>query len=365
VHVLLLSPQACRLAFLVPAVLAVGCATRIPIPDASRAEVRSVQQSIRSVSPAEIEHGEALRYWEIYLTDPDVQSGLAAEDQATLDRIGHRSAAELLEQDFRKSGTGSLDVVRLSPSLFRWLAGQASGSPDSYALEEAAQAVEYLQSFVHRRIADVGYRVVAASDRPTARIVSEPVVGANALVPVRFGANEAYVGTEIALLADSDDELACVVGHELAHLTEGHSTEGAWLELGKQTLSAIATGATVAALAYANPDQPLTAQEIQGALAMGELTSFLLADVPFRIGGWSRGQEREADAIGVYYVWKAGFDPRACETFMLRMAEYELAHPATGGFGWWKTHPPAAERVVRMRKLVPRLERGEVELSDR
>ena len=97
---------------------------------------------------------------------------------------------------------------------------------------------------------------------------------------------------------------------------------------------------------------------------MGQLTRFLLADVPLRVGGWGRRQEREADAVGTYYAWRAGVDPQACVDFMMRMSRVERAYGKDKGFSWWRTHPVAAERVVRLRKTAEQIRLGTLEIRD-
>ena len=164
--------------------------------------------------------------------------------------------------------------------------------------------------------------------------------------------------------AQSDGELACVIGHEVAHVTEGHTAAGAWANPGKQTLTTLVAVAALTAAAYGNNGVPLTQAQVQGAVATGQITSFLLADVPLRLSGWERGQEREADAMGLVYAARAGYDPGDCGGFMLHRGQAARVSGGTEGTRWWTTKPPTAERVVTLRKLATKGQSGTEQLRE-
>ncbi|WP_428096907.1 M48 family metallopeptidase [Candidatus Rariloculus sp.] len=95
------------------------------------------------------------------------------------------------------------------------------------------------------------------------------------------------VYTGILDVADSPDALAAVLGHEIAHVTEEHVIER--VRRGRRNgLLAIGAGAVTG--------MPNTAREM----------SMLFLTLPF-----GREQESEADIVGLDYMAKAGFDPRA------------------------------------------------------
>ncbi|MGH7962066.1 MAG: M48 family metalloprotease, partial [Candidatus Binatia bacterium] len=104
----------------------------------------------------------------------------------------------------------------------------------------------------------------------------------------------------------SDDELAMILGHELAHLTEGHVSRGAvsntLLGLGSAIVGTLFPG---------------------GDLATGLVGQMVL-------NRFNQTQEREADRVGLRYVYQAGYDPQAAVRVMERMAE-EVPETATAG----------------------------------
>jgi predicted Zn-dependent protease len=341
--------------------VALGCATAIPLPPVAEAERLGVEQEIAGASRSELEREESVRYWEIFLTDEENRAGFTEEQRQLLETVPVRDlAAAVHEKMVEDQGVAMLEVVRLSPSVLRAVAVDADATTAPSMLE-AAGFVETAQAAIHRRIRAVGARIASASGRTEVAIIPEPAAGLNAFVPVEFGSNRVFVGTELAVSSMSDDELACSIGHEFAHLTEGHTREGAWAKLGKDVLTTTAAVAVLTAAAYANQGAPLTQSQVEGGFALGRLTSFALADVPLRLGGWERGQEREADAVGLYYAWRAGYDPDACASNMLRMARHAAAEGHTERLSWWRTHPVTSERVVVLRKLAAQARSGSLE----
>lgn len=335
-----------------------GCASAIPIPAVEEAETRAVEREIAAGSRAELELAMNLRYWEIFLTDPENMASFSDEHLSLLNNYPLLTIAGALQLSFvQKNGLQPVELSRVSPASFRSLGVQAPGA-SVVEVYKTADALERFQAPVHNRIRDVGERIGLAAGRPDVEVIPEPDAGLNAFVPIEFNGNRVFVGTELALTAASDDELACAIGHEFAHLTEGHSSAGAWARLGKQVLAGTAAVAVAAAAAYANEGQPLTQQQIQGAVVLGQLTSFALAEVPLRLSGWERGHEREADAVGLFYAWEAGYDPSACATNMMRMAQAAAAYQGEERHSWWQVHPVTSERVVYLRKLAVEAKAG-------
>jgi len=331
----------------------------MPPQSVSEGEVAAVRVEIAGRSLADVEDDANRRYWDIFFDDATVLSRIEPENRAAL---AGESRGEVLASmhEWSKSewGVDALTVNRVSPSVLRSMAGERPAEAGQYYA--AASTAEQIQAPVIHRVQDVGRRIVDAAHRSDVTIVVDPEVGMNAFVPIRFDSDTMFVGTELALNAASDDELACAMGHEVAHITEGHTTSGAWANLGKQTLTALVAATLLTAAAYGNQGAPLTQQQVDGAFALGGLTTFVLADVPLRLSGWNRGQESEADAMGLWYAKTAGYDPDACPRFMLRLAQSEAASGAVEGLRWWTIHPPTPERVVALRKLAAEVKAGRV-----
>jgi predicted Zn-dependent protease len=142
------------------------------------------------------------------------------------------------------------------------------------------------------------------------------------------------VFTGILPVAQSETGLAVVMGHEMAHATLRHGSERLMKEEQAQTL--------LAGVSFSLGDMDLTQRRmVMGALGAGARYGYLN---PF-----SRSHESEADAVGLRYMARAGYDPREAIQFWKRMAAVGGGKPPE----FLSTHPSDSTRVERLRKLVP------------
>lgn len=135
--------------------------------------------------------------------------------------------------------------------------------------------------------------------------------------------------------AARDDELAAVVGHELAHVLARHAAERVSQEMALQAGVSVATSV----LSGENGEN---ADLISGALGLGATLGVLLP--------YSRTHELEADRIGVTLMRRAGVDAGAAVEFWERMA----ANSARGGapIEVLSTHPADGRRLEELRRAV-------------
>jgi predicted Zn-dependent protease len=136
------------------------------------------------------------------------------------------------------------------------------------------------------------------------------------------------------LVAD-EDELAAVIGHEIAHVTCRHTTEEMTRQLPMQL---ILLGGAIYAEAKGNDDL---------ALALG--AGFLVYQ-GLILPKYSRTDEAEADAVGLIYMAKAGYDPRAAVRVWQRAAERE-GDP--GLLGLFSSHPSNKARRKALEGQLP------------
>ena len=129
----------------------------------------------------------------------------------------------------------------------------------------------------------------------------------------------------------TDDELAQVLGHEIAHALAKHSAEKMSVAM------ASSIGVVAAGVAADRKGLALTGAALAAALAVQKPNS--------------RAAESEADRIGIELAAKAGYDPRAAVTLWQKMAD-------VGGKGppeFLSTHPAPANREKTLAALVPRM----------
>ena len=185
-----------------------------------------------------------------------------------------------------------------------------------------------VRALTERLIAQaVRFRPEAARWNWEVRVIDDPKV-VNAFC-MAGGKMAIYSGMWEKLKA-TDDEIAQVMGHEIAHALADHTRERMSIAMTSQ----VAT--QVAAIAIASPEN-------QGlALTGAQLAAMLAIQLPN-----SRNGESEADQIGIELAARAGYDPAAAVTLWEKMAK-------VGGGGppeFLSTHPSPQNRAARLKTL--------------
>ena len=127
----------------------------------------------------------------------------------------------------------------------------------------------------------------------------------------------------------TDDEVAAVMGHEVAHALREHARE----RVAKSELTRL--GVTLAAI-LAGDARYADAFNLGGALLTLK---------------FSRDDETEADAIGLELAARAGFDPRAGVTLWQKMGAASKNAPPQ----WFSTHPSGKNRINEIERQLPRV----------
>jgi predicted Zn-dependent protease len=154
------------------------------------------------------------------------------------------------------------------------------------------------------------------------RIIDDKSANAFALPGGRIGVNQGMFK-----VATTQDQLATVLGHELAHVVSRHGAERVSDNMAVQ-------GAVLAGTLY-GASRGNDAGRTMAALGLGAEVGILL---PF-----SRTQESEADTLGQRYMAQAGFDPRAAVTLWQKMGAKGSKVPA-----FLSTHPAPANRAKKL-----------------
>ena len=137
-------------------------------------------------------------------------------------------------------------------------------------------------------------------------------------------------------LVASDDELAVVVGHEVAHAVAKHSNE----RMSQQIITQYGAQILTQALSEKSAAIQKAGNTIYGLGAQYGVT------LPF-----SRKHETEADYMGLIFMTIAGYDPNVAITFWQKMS-------ASGGAKvpeFMSTHPSDATRIDDIQKVLPEL----------
>ena len=145
-----------------------------------------------------------------------------------------------------------------------------------------------------------------------------------------------FVTTGLLVLAETESEIAGVLGHEIAHVTSRHIAK---LAEQSQKLN-IATLAAVVAAALAGGGSQVAGAAATTAMAASQALTLK----------YTREHETEADQKGLQTLVKAGYDPNGLLTFLNKMYRSSLAAPRLPAY--LSTHPAIETRVSLVETLV-------------
>ena len=184
------------------------------------------------------------------------------------------------------------------------------------------------------RVRTVGSRIIAAAglnNQPWEYAVFDNnTPNAFALPGGKIGVN-----TGLLRLVANDDQLAAVIGHEVAHSVANHAAE----RMSQQAAAQIGLGVAASALgSQVGADQ---ARQLASLGSAGAQVGVLL---PF-----SRQHELEADRLGVEYMQRAGYDPRQAVLLWETMARQRTSASTPSILS---THPSDANRIAALRQYL-------------
>lgn len=177
-------------------------------------------------------------------------------------------------------------------------------------------------------------------------IVDNPTINAFAVPGGVMG-----VHNGLFLWAQSEDEFATVMAHEIAHLSQRHFSRGVEFQKRQQPLTLAAMLASFALLAAGGGDAGLAALSATQAAAQDSALRY------------SRGNEQEADRIGMQTIVAAGYNPHAAPAMFERMLQ---ATRYSGGRNipeFLRSHPLSENRVADTRNRARQYPRTAVEPS--
>jgi len=239
-------------------------------------------------------------------SDPNVKPGSKADVEA----IGNRNVGK------------GVDWYSIEHEI-------AMGKQYAQQVEQTSRMVDdpIVLEYVNR----TGQNLVNNSDCKvpfTIKVIDTDEVNAMALPGGFF-----YVNSGLILRAKEESELAGVMAHEIAHVCARHGTKNATkgdiMQLGMIPLMILLPG---------------------GWAGYGIYEGLQFA-IPISFLKFSRNDEREADYLGLQYMYKAGYDPNAYITFFKRILADEKRSP--GGISkFFSDHPPTGDRIVTSEKEI-------------
>jgi len=204
---------------------------------------------------------------------------------------------------------------------------------EDLAVETRRQLKIDNEPHISEMLSRIGRRLTACVANKTRRFNFEPVHGAE---PNAFALPGGFVfvtSSLIELCQRNQDEVAFILGHEMAHVIRGHA------------MDRIISNSAIAAASRAAP--------IRGALS-GWLRK---VGVQFLESAYSHDMEFEADELGMRLATAAGYDPHACVQLFSRLAKPD---ETAGRFDlsiYFSSHPPFNERINNISDLLRRYRR--------
>ena len=187
---------------------------------------------------------------------------------------------------------------------------------------------EYLESLI--------YELVTHSQLEDRRIelvvVDNPTINAFAVPGGVIG-----VHNGLLLYAQTQDELATVLAHEIAHLSQRHFSRGVEFQKRQAPINLAAMLTSLVIMATAGGDAGLAALSASQAMAQDNALRY------------SRGNEQEADRIGMQTMVDAGMDPHAAPAMFERMMQASRYTSGERIPEFLRTHPLSESRIADTR----------------
>ena len=216
------------------------------------------------------------------------------------------------------------EVTKMSISMFDDMKKRYRPSRDKDRIAQLARVGDRLSKVVFWDMPDADWEFV---------VFDVPQINAFAMAGGKVG-----VFSGLFKIAKTDDELASVIAHEIAHVTAKHVHEKLSREL------AVSTVGTVGML---------------GGMAGGVsgLTVSALSEVyglTTGIGGFAfdRAKEKEADYVGLMYMARAGYDPQAAIRVLEALESESASDPVQPAI--MSTHPSHPERILQLMDAMPK-----------
>lgn len=251
------------------------------------------------------------------------QSGQSSQQTDLIGGIGAALGMKQQKIDLLKKGVGVVQAM------------EPIGEEEEITLGEAVAVEafsrfggEYSNPAWTRYINLVGKTVAEVSDRPT---LNYHFAILNSQEQNAFAAPGGYIFITVGLLKTlkNEAELAGVLAHEIAHVTQKHM------------LDAIRRGSLMGSVS----ELTLTAMKQDPAMfssVIDEMTDLLFTK------GLDKDKEFEADVVGVEYAYRAGYNPQGLEDYLQTLAKEE-GHVESKFF---TTHPSTALRISKIDTLL-------------
>lgn len=184
-------------------------------------------------------------------------------------------------------------------------------------------------------VSNVGRRLAATAERQDVDYQFKVIDAADTVNAFALPGGHMYIYTGLLKICANEAELASVMAHEIAHVSCYHHGEAITRICEIQAFSNLLLGGSESQLA-----------QLAGGLAGKTYMNY-----------FSKGNEYEADAYGMAYLFRAGYQPDAMISFMQKLGGENQQRGILAAYvvQLFSTHPPTQERVMHLIALEQRI----------
>ncbi len=214
-------------------------------------------------------------------------------------------------------------------------------TPQEVALGKALNAQMKLEVAVSKdeklntRLKTIGTKVAFNSDRQDLRFVFN-VANDKELNAFALPGGFIYINSGLMEQA-TDDELACVIAHEIGHVAAKHSVKRLQVTLGYSILLSLVFN---------------EAKYVDTKKAIDTVFNYVAL-------GYSRSDERQADALAVKYAYEAGFNPEGMVSFFRKLETEAKKQGRSRPLVFFSSHPPINERIKYTQENIEKIKNNQ------
>ena len=216
------------------------------------------------------------------------------------------------------------EVTKMSIGMFDDMKRRYKVSRDKDRIEQLNRIGDRISKVVFWDMPDADWEFV---------VFDVPQINAFAMAGGKVG-----VFSGLYKVAKTDDQVAAVIAHEIAHVTAKHVHEKLSRDLAVGT---VGTVGMIGGMVAGAPGLTVDALSQVYGLTTG-ISGF----------AFDRAKEKEADYIGLMYMARAGYDPNAAVSVMEALELETAKDPIQPGF--LSTHPSHPERIIQLMDAMPK-----------
>jgi len=320
------------LSMILPAfVLVTGCASTNTGPPISQGELKKLEDEIETLA-TEIYINDLVSVWKVGLKVLSIMPEGTFEKHAVIGALVVDNT-ENIARYYKLPTEDGCVVVGVIDDYIADLAGIREGD----IIKEIEGKEVKDSNHVTFKVDGVSTVVVERNDARLSFDVKpeeKPYLRISLKETAKINAYAKFTGiqftTGMVNFVEDDDELAVIMGHELAHLTARHLPKN----ISMVALCGVLGGLT-------GPFAPFTTQALYAP--------------------YSRKNEREADYLGLIYAHNAGYDVEKGAVLWKRFA---LEIPRSRSKSFLRSHPASPERILRVKNVVKLIKSGKIPLED-